>query len=218
MRKFPPAYCSASRRPRAIAAGVRAYEASADRITATACRENAARFSAERFRREFCGLCRRPAGGIREPRTRPMKRSLLKDNAPLFEWLVRLFDPLLVMLDGLARVSLVSRHLDPARTLSARADRNGTFLLRAVPAAAPLFAAARCDAVRGGGPVGECLAADRGRLVRVSLSVEIGRGFFARMVAVLDRVRRGGALRAFAPPSASSCATCAAADTTSATS
>jgi putative colanic acid biosynthesis UDP-glucose lipid carrier transferase len=29
-----------------------------------------------------------------------MKRSLLKDNAPLFEWLVRLFDPLLVMLTG----------------------------------------------------------------------------------------------------------------------
>jgi undecaprenyl-phosphate glucose phosphotransferase len=29
-----------------------------------------------------------------------MKRSLLKDNAPLFEWLVRLADPLLVMLTG----------------------------------------------------------------------------------------------------------------------
>jgi len=37
----------------AIAAGVRAYETNAGRITATACRENAARFSAERFRREF---------------------------------------------------------------------------------------------------------------------------------------------------------------------
>jgi putative colanic acid biosynthesis UDP-glucose lipid carrier transferase len=29
-----------------------------------------------------------------------MKRSLLKDNAPLFEWLVRLFDPLLAVLAG----------------------------------------------------------------------------------------------------------------------
>jgi putative colanic acid biosynthesis UDP-glucose lipid carrier transferase len=29
-----------------------------------------------------------------------MKRSLLKDNAPLFEWLVRLFDPLLAILAG----------------------------------------------------------------------------------------------------------------------
>ena len=37
----------------AIAAGVRAYEANADRITAAACRENAARFFAPRFRREF---------------------------------------------------------------------------------------------------------------------------------------------------------------------
>jgi glycosyltransferase involved in cell wall biosynthesis len=37
----------------AIAAGVRAYEANTERITATACRENAEQFSAERFRREF---------------------------------------------------------------------------------------------------------------------------------------------------------------------
>jgi glycosyltransferase involved in cell wall biosynthesis len=42
--------------PEALAAGVRAYEANADRITAAACRENAARFSAERFRREFAAF------------------------------------------------------------------------------------------------------------------------------------------------------------------
>jgi glycosyltransferase involved in cell wall biosynthesis len=40
----------------AIAAGVRAYEANAHRITASACRGNAARFSAERFRREFAAF------------------------------------------------------------------------------------------------------------------------------------------------------------------
>jgi glycosyltransferase involved in cell wall biosynthesis len=40
----------------AIAAGVRAYEANAHRITATACRENAARFSADRFRGEFAAF------------------------------------------------------------------------------------------------------------------------------------------------------------------
>ena len=39
--------------PEAIAAAVRTYEANAHRITASACRENAARFSAERFRGEF---------------------------------------------------------------------------------------------------------------------------------------------------------------------
>ena len=42
--------------PEAIAAGVRVYEANAQRITASACRENAARFSAHRFRREFAAL------------------------------------------------------------------------------------------------------------------------------------------------------------------
>ena len=42
--------------PGAIAGGVRAYEANAQRITPSACRENAARFSARRFRREFAAL------------------------------------------------------------------------------------------------------------------------------------------------------------------
>lgn len=42
--------------PEAIASGVRAYETNADRITASACRENAARFSAERFRGEFAAF------------------------------------------------------------------------------------------------------------------------------------------------------------------
>jgi glycosyltransferase involved in cell wall biosynthesis len=39
--------------PEAIAAGVREFEANAHRITEGACRANAARFSADRFRREF---------------------------------------------------------------------------------------------------------------------------------------------------------------------
>jgi glycosyltransferase involved in cell wall biosynthesis len=39
--------------PEAIAAGVRAFEANEGRITASACRDNAARFSATRFRSEF---------------------------------------------------------------------------------------------------------------------------------------------------------------------
>ena len=39
--------------PEAIAAGVREFEANDHRITERACRDNAARFSAERFRREF---------------------------------------------------------------------------------------------------------------------------------------------------------------------
>jgi len=42
--------------PAAIAAAVREYEANALRITASACRENAARFSAERFRSEFAAF------------------------------------------------------------------------------------------------------------------------------------------------------------------
>ncbi len=42
-----------------------------------------------------------------------MNRSLLKDNAPLLVWLVRLVDPLLVIAGGLARASLVSAHLHP---------------------------------------------------------------------------------------------------------
>jgi glycosyltransferase involved in cell wall biosynthesis len=42
--------------PEAIAAAVREYEANALRITADACRENAARFSAERFRSEFAAF------------------------------------------------------------------------------------------------------------------------------------------------------------------
>jgi glycosyltransferase involved in cell wall biosynthesis len=42
--------------PEAIAAGVRAYEVNAHRITAVACRENAARFSTHRFRGEFAAF------------------------------------------------------------------------------------------------------------------------------------------------------------------
>jgi len=42
--------------PEALATAVRAYEANAHRITSRACRENAARFSAERFRREFAAF------------------------------------------------------------------------------------------------------------------------------------------------------------------
>ena len=49
-----------------------------------------------------------------------MNRSLLRDNAPLFEWLVRLFDPLLVIAAGwLAyRTYFDTRHL-PERYLLA---------------------------------------------------------------------------------------------------
>ena len=49
-----------------------------------------------------------------------MKRSLLKDNAPLFEWLVRLFDPLLVVLAGwLAYRAYLGEWLLPERYLLA---------------------------------------------------------------------------------------------------
>ena len=41
-----------------IAAGVRMFEANAHRITQSACRDNAARFSAEHFRREFAAFVR----------------------------------------------------------------------------------------------------------------------------------------------------------------
>ena len=43
----------------------------------------------------------------------------------------------------MARVSLVSRHMDSAGAVPARADRRGGVVLRAVSAAAPLYAAAR---------------------------------------------------------------------------
>ncbi len=42
--------------PEAIAAAVREYEANAQRITADACRANAARFSEARFRTEFASF------------------------------------------------------------------------------------------------------------------------------------------------------------------
>ena len=38
-----------------------------------------------------------------------MRKSLLKDNAPLFEWLVRLFDPILAILAGVG-ASLIWKH------------------------------------------------------------------------------------------------------------
>ena len=52
-REEPNGVLVAEQTPEALAAGVRAFEANAQRITASACRENAARFSAGRFRREF---------------------------------------------------------------------------------------------------------------------------------------------------------------------
>jgi hypothetical protein len=82
-----------------IAAGVRGT-GSAQRITASACRENAARFSAERFRREFAAFVAARQAEFANGMS-AMNRSLLKDNAPLFEGLVRLFDlSLLVILAG----------------------------------------------------------------------------------------------------------------------
>ena len=42
--------------PEAIAAAVREYEANAQRISADACRANAAQFSVERFRGEFAAF------------------------------------------------------------------------------------------------------------------------------------------------------------------
>ena len=57
--------------PEAIAAAVRTYEANAHRITARACRENAARFSAERFRGEFSAfVAARQAEFAKRERTR----------------------------------------------------------------------------------------------------------------------------------------------------
>ena len=52
----PTGVLFAEQTPEAIAAGVREYEAHAQRITANACRENAARFSAHRFRGEFAAF------------------------------------------------------------------------------------------------------------------------------------------------------------------
>jgi glycosyltransferase involved in cell wall biosynthesis len=52
----PTGVLFAEQSPEGIAAGIRAYEANAPRITADACRENAARFSVERFRREFAAF------------------------------------------------------------------------------------------------------------------------------------------------------------------
>jgi glycosyltransferase involved in cell wall biosynthesis len=54
--EIPTGVLFAEQTPEAIAASVRAYEANAPRITAIACRENAARFSAERFRGEFAAF------------------------------------------------------------------------------------------------------------------------------------------------------------------
>ncbi len=120
-----------------------------------------------------------------------MRRSLLKDNAPLLLWLVRLCDPLLVILVGwLAYRWYLGTWILPERYLTG-VDRRGGILFRAVSAAAPLRAAARRDAVRGNGPAGERLVADRRRVVRLPVPVEIGRGIFPRLGAVLDRIRRG---------------------------
>jgi glycosyltransferase involved in cell wall biosynthesis len=52
----PTGVLFAEQTPKAIAAAVRTYEANAHRITASACRVNAARFSAERFRGEFAAF------------------------------------------------------------------------------------------------------------------------------------------------------------------
>ena len=54
--KEPGGVLFAEQTPEAIAAAVRLYEINAHRITASACRENAARFSAHRFRSEFAAF------------------------------------------------------------------------------------------------------------------------------------------------------------------
>jgi hypothetical protein len=51
-----PSGVIAEQTPKGIAAGVRAFEADAHRFTPAACRANAARFSAERFRGEFAAF------------------------------------------------------------------------------------------------------------------------------------------------------------------
>ena len=52
----PSGVLFAEQTPEGIAAGVRAFEADAHRFTPAACRANAARFSADRFRREFAAF------------------------------------------------------------------------------------------------------------------------------------------------------------------
>jgi len=52
----PSGVLYAEQTPEAIAHAVRAFEANAQRITANACRENAARFSVQRFRGEFAAF------------------------------------------------------------------------------------------------------------------------------------------------------------------
>src|SRR5260221_976788 len=90
---------------------------------------------------------------------------------------------------GLACVSLVSRRVESAGALAARHDRHRRLLLRAVSDPSTLRAAARRVAVRGGRSLGERLVAARDGLVRLSFSIEVGRGLLARMVAVFDLLR-----------------------------
>ena len=124
-----------------------------------------------------------------------MRKSLLKANAPLFEWLVRLFDPLLAILAGWLAYRWYLGTWIPPGAVPPRADRRGDILLCALSTIAPLFAAARRHAVRRSWPAGECLAAACRRLVRLPVPVQVRRRLLARLVAVLDRIRRGDAFR-----------------------
>ena len=97
----PTGVLFAEQTPEAIAAAVRTFESNAHRFTPAACRANAARFSADRFRSEFAAfVAARLAEFANRGGAIVVRKSLLKANAPLFEWLVRLFDPLLAILAG----------------------------------------------------------------------------------------------------------------------
>ena len=120
-----------------------------------------------------------------------MNRSLLKDNASLFVWLVRLFDPLLVD-SGRAGLPIagISHTWSPAGALRPRADRHRDALLCAVSARCGIYSPQRgVTLFEETRTAGERMAADRRRVVRLSLPVEIRQRLFARVVAVVDRVR-----------------------------
>ncbi len=88
-----------------IGAAVAQFEASAQRISAAACRANAERFSRQTFNAALLGLCDRCPGAASRPASRLSPamfapRNLLKSNATTFDRLLRIADPLVIVVVG----------------------------------------------------------------------------------------------------------------------